>query len=235
MSSVIKGFGRGWAYIGLSVGGTVSVAANVAHSYVPPTGAEVGWSPPAGSVIGAVFWPVALFVAVEILARINWPVGKRWVVLRYAGLLPVALVAAVVSYQHLSGLLSYYREEKLTSIVGPLAVDGLMVMATGALIATSRHIALPKQVTVQDSMTQPVSTPDNEPLMSRVVAEPSPVMAVDAVQARKPVRVPGSASGTAKAVVQLRDQHPGLTQAQIAQRLGVSDRTVRRHLATTGA
>jgi hypothetical protein len=84
-----------------------------------------------------VFWPVALFVAIEILARTPWRSGWRWVALRFGGLLPVAVVAAVVSYRHLAGLLAYYREDRLTAAIGPLAVDGLMVMATAALIATS--------------------------------------------------------------------------------------------------
>ena len=128
--------GRSWAYLGALVGAGVSVAANVAHSYVPPTGAGPGWSPHAGAVVGAVFWPVALLVAIEVLARVAWPAGARWLVVRFGGLGPVALVAAVVSYRHLSGLLSFYGEDGITSTVGPLAVDGLMVMATGALLAT---------------------------------------------------------------------------------------------------
>ena len=37
--------------------------------------------------------------------------------------------------------------------------------------------------------------------------------------------------GTAAAVARLRDRHPDMTAADIARRLGVSDRTVRRHLA----
>jgi hypothetical protein len=128
--------GRGWGYAGAVLGGAVSIAANVAHSYVPPTAAPAGWRPPGGAVIGAVFWPVALFVAIEILARTPWRPGRRWVVLRFGGLLPVAVVAAVVSYRHLAGLLTYYREDPLTAAIGPLAVDGLMVMATAALVAT---------------------------------------------------------------------------------------------------
>lgn len=32
--------GRVWAYVGAVLGGTVSIAANVAHSYVPPDGAR---------------------------------------------------------------------------------------------------------------------------------------------------------------------------------------------------
>ncbi|MFY1657684.1 hypothetical protein [Micromonospora sp. WMMD1274] len=134
--------GRGWAYFGAILGGAVSIAANVAHSYVPPAAPEgappipADWTPQTGAVVGAIFWPVALFVAVEILARVAWPAGRRWSVLRFGGLVPVATVAAIVSYKHLSGLLAFYGEDGLTAMIGPLAVDGLMVMATGALLAT---------------------------------------------------------------------------------------------------
>ena len=118
----------------------MSIAANIAHSYVPPTGVTAtGWSPNFGAVIGAVFWPVALFVATEILTRVDWPTGRVWWLLRWAGMLPVAAVAALVSYRHLSGLLTFYGEESITCVLGPLAVDGLMVMATGAILATGHH------------------------------------------------------------------------------------------------
>jgi hypothetical protein len=60
-------------------------------------------------------------------------------VVRYLGLGLVAAVAAVVSYRHLSGLLTHYGEDPWTAQFGPLAVDGLMVMATGALLATTGH------------------------------------------------------------------------------------------------
>ena len=129
--------GRGWAYAGAVLGGAVSVAANVAHSYVPPPGASPGWSPLPGAVVGAVFWPLALFVAIEILARTAWPEGAAWKVVRLGGLLPVAVVAAVVSYRHLSGLIRYYGEDGLTATVGPLAVDGLMIVASAAIVASA--------------------------------------------------------------------------------------------------
>lgn len=133
--------GRAWAYVGAGLGAGVSVAANVAHSYVPPPGAPLGWEPHTGSVGLSAFWPVAVLVAVEILARVPWPAGARWVLVRWAGLVPVAVVAAVVSYRHLSALLAWYGDDPLTAALGPLAVDGLMVMATAALIATSRPAA----------------------------------------------------------------------------------------------
>lgn len=154
--------GRRWAYVGAVLGAAVSVAANVAHSFVPPDGAAPGWTPHAGSVGMSAFWPLAVLVAVEILARVAWPAGGRWVLLRWAGLMPVAIVAAVVSYRHLSALLAFYGDDPLTAALGPLAVDGLMVMATGALIATSGRPA------VAEPETAPVAEP--EPVRSGAVA-----------------------------------------------------------------
>jgi hypothetical protein len=171
--------GRGWAYIGAILGGAVSVAANIAHSYIPPIHAAASWSPDTGAVIGSVFWPIALFVAVEILTRIPWPAGKGWTMLRFGGLLPVALVAAVVSYRHLSGLLDHYSEDALTVTIGPLAVDGLMIMATGALLATG-HAARSANTSPAPAV-QPDTAPVTEAESSAVVTEPvtGPVPAVD--------------------------------------------------------
>ena len=129
--------GRTWAYVGTVLGGVGSLAANVAHCFVPPVGVPADWSPELGAVLTAMFWPIALFVAIEILIRIEWPAGAWWLGVRYGGLLIVAAVAAVVSYRHLSGLISHYGEDRLTSMFGPAAVDGLMVMAAAALLASS--------------------------------------------------------------------------------------------------
>lgn len=131
--------GRGWAYTGAILGGAVSIVANIAHSYVPPTGAPTDWTPQKGAVTGSVVWPVILFFAVEILARVKWPNGQWWAVLRFGGFLPIAFVAGFVSYRHLSALLVFYGEDPLTAVIGPIAIDGLMVMATGALIVTARR------------------------------------------------------------------------------------------------
>src|SRR5919201_1799715 len=163
---------RGWAYTGAGLGGLVSVAANVAHSLIPPQGAPAGWHAEHGAVAGAVVWPVFLLVAVEILARTTWPTGRRWWLLRFGGLLPVAGVAAFVSYTHLSGLLAHYGEQPIVHTLGPLAVDGLMVMATGALLATAH----------QTSGSEQPSSP-------AAVAEPNAVPAVPATPIPAPSRV----------------------------------------------
>jgi DNA binding protein with HTH domain len=214
--------GRGWAYLGALVGAGASVAANVAHSYVPPAGAAPGWSPHVGAVVGAVFWPVALLVAIEVLAQVGWPTGGRWLVIRFGGLGPVAAVAAVVSYRHLSGLLSFYGEDRITATVGPLAVDGLMVMATGALLAT-----------------RPTSAEVIEPRTRRRGTTPATTNTSTGTRPVRPDRAKGTLTrgvrpvrmDSAARVAALRAAQPDITTTDIADRLGVSDRTVRRHLA----
>jgi hypothetical protein len=220
--------GRSWGYVGAVLGGLVSIAANVAHSYVPPARASADWRPAIGDVVGAVFWPVALFVAIEILARTGWPSGKRWVVVRFLGLLPVAVVAAIVSYGHLSGLLAHYGESALTSHLGPLAVDGLMVMASSALMATA-----PRRTPDTTGQTKPVvadTTPDT-------IADSTPDTTADAAPVVKPKRARTTSTkpartSTAGKVVALAAKHPDMTTVEMAKKLGVTDRTIRRHLNT---
>jgi hypothetical protein len=160
--------GRVWAYVGAGLGATASVAANVAHSFIPPAaaGAGAGWSPEPGAVVAAVFWPAALLVAIEILAGAQWLAGRRWVALRYLGLLPVAAVAAGVSYGHMSGLLASYGEPRLTVMFGPLAVDGLMAMATGALVAarSAEPAAAPARPRLGGEVSVPGSPPETADL-----------------------------------------------------------------------
>jgi hypothetical protein len=172
----IKQPGRGWAYIGAISGGAVSIAANVAHSFLPPEDAPLGWRPEIGAVVGAVVWPVFTLIGVEIFARVPWPKGWSWVLVRWVGLLPVAGVAAAVSYRHLSSLLAHYGEEPIICIIGPLAVDGLMLMATAALLAGSRaQRAAEMAAAAAGATTSP--TPDQVVTVPVHPARPAPVPA----------------------------------------------------------
>lgn len=130
-----SGTGRGWASVAFGLGVAVSVAANVAHTYYIPGAGR----PPVGAQLAAAFYPCALLLVVEILARVPWPSSPWWGAARYGGASAVAGVAAVVSYRHMSALLSAYGEDRLTSAIGPLAVDGLMVVASFALLAIGRQ------------------------------------------------------------------------------------------------
>lgn len=205
--------GRVWAYIGVLLGGAVSIAANVAHSYVPPAGAAADWQPHAGAVGGAVFWPLGLFVALEVFARVAWPKGWQWVAVRFGGLLPVALLAAFVSYRHLSGLLVYYGEDRLTSLAGPAAIDGLMVISTAALIATGKRTEAPNLVHNINEVASVATAVD-------LPERPAPVTA--------PVRTPRVDSTLAK-VTAARARKPHASQDTIAKVTGLAVRTVKRH------
>jgi Protein of unknown function (DUF2637) len=127
---------RLWATAAFLLGVAVSVAANVAHTwYIPGASGR----PPVGAQLAAAFYPLALLLTVEILARVPWPVGPWWAAARYGGTALVAGVAAVVSYRHMAALLAAYGEDALTAAIGPLAVDGLMVVASFALLAIGRE------------------------------------------------------------------------------------------------
>jgi hypothetical protein len=125
--------GKAWPYAGAGAGATISIAANVAHSLIPA-------HPQLGAVIGAVWWPLALFLALEVLISARWPRCWYWTGVRVVTVSPVAAVAAVVSYHHLSGLLAYYGEDSFTVRCGPVAVDGLMCVCTAALYAMRDHV-----------------------------------------------------------------------------------------------
>lgn len=179
--------GRGWAYTGAILGGAVSIAANVAHSFIPPHNAPATWTPEPGAVVGAIVWPVFLFIAVEILARVLWPRGGGWQLMRWGGLLPVTVVAAFVSYRHLSGLLAHYGEEPIVYLLGPLAVDGLMVMATGALMATGRQRSTETATTTTPVPVTAAASPSIN--ASALANAPSPVDTPHAPAAPAPVPV----------------------------------------------
>lgn len=142
--------GRGWAYLGAVLGASISVCANVAEVCYVRT-------PTPGSIIAAIFWPVSLFVAIEIFAR-TFTRRQWWTVIRWTGLLPVALIAGIVSYLHMHDLLRLYGEHPIVYVIGPLAVDGLMVIATGGLIATAPPgrlaIERPMSVSKSDRFTE---------------------------------------------------------------------------------
>jgi hypothetical protein len=141
---------RGWlvAWLSFAVGGLVSVAANIAHTLYP-TAAQLAtwtaagnpadtWAPSPGAMAFAAFWPIALILSVEVLTRVSWRPGFLFGLARYGGTTLVAAVAAVMSYRHMSGLLAIWGEDVWGAHLGPLAVDGLMVVAAAALLTMSR-------------------------------------------------------------------------------------------------
>jgi hypothetical protein len=136
--------GRMVAWVAFVFGSVMSVAGNVLHTWlVPPRpeGAPADWTPPEdwtpslASQIGSAVWPSALLLSVEVLSRIQWPDTRLWRVARYGGVGTVGVGSAIISYGHLHGVLTAWNYGDLGAAVGPIVLDGLMVVSGFALLA----------------------------------------------------------------------------------------------------
>lgn len=131
--------GRGWARAGFGFGISASLAANVENTLRMPHA-------PLGAVVASAYWPLALLIALEVIERVSWPGGRKYWLLRYAGLYAVASIAALISYRHMNALLIFYGEDSLSASLGPIAVDGLMVVCATALLAISDNLKRPAAI-----------------------------------------------------------------------------------------
>lgn len=124
--------GRRWARGFLILALAVSVVGNVAHTVLADSAISLWLRVP-----GAVVWPVFLFGAIEVLVRITW---QRRAAHSFARvfLLAVSIPAAITSYEHLYGLLKMMGESAWIAVIGPAAIDGMMIGCTMVLLLT-RH------------------------------------------------------------------------------------------------
>jgi Protein of unknown function (DUF2637) len=129
---------KGWAWAGFIIGAVASIAANVLHTWLPAEHMAAGWSPALAPQIGAGFWPVGLLISVEVLSRsAHKNVWRRLPI--YLGALTVAGGSAVISYGHIKDLLLAWGYNNLGAQVGPLVLDGLMVVCGFAMLEISGH------------------------------------------------------------------------------------------------
>ncbi|WP_394614503.1 DUF2637 domain-containing protein [Lentzea sp. JNUCC 0626] len=126
------------AWAGFVFGSIMSIAANVLSTWLPAAHQPAGWSPGLAPQIGAAVWPIGLLVSIEVLSRVRWPRGWFWVLARFGGIGVVALGSAIISYGHLRDVLIAWHYRPLAAAVGPLVLDGLMVLCGFALLAISR-------------------------------------------------------------------------------------------------
>lgn len=187
------------------LGGAVSLSANVAHSLLTP-------NPPLGAVLFSVGWPVLLWVTTEIILR-NTFTGA-WSFLAWAGLTPVAVIAAVASYQHLSGLLAHYGETTFVTLGGPLAVDGLMVLSTGLLLMNKNR---PEQ-----AAQSPVDYEDDDEIEEPDQQKPQPYDTVTPLQTVSKIRE--QQINLIRAHVPDLNERDTLTWDQIGRITGISGR-----------
>ncbi len=128
----------------------------------------------------------------------------------------------------MAGVASRYGEVGAAPYLMPLSVDGLVVVASVCLVDLSGRL-LPTDVEPKAAADKPADTTpdttedkpaDTNPGVTPPAAKPS--------GSRTPRK-----RDTGKAVARLHARHPNLPAAEIAKRLGVTDRTVRRHLTST--
>ncbi len=128
---------RFMARLGFAIGSLVSVAGNWLAAWLPAAVMPPGWAPSLPSQIGAGVWPVVLLVSIEVLARTSWKPGWYWVLIRVLGGGVVALGSGVISYGHIHEVLLSWGYDRLGAGVGPLVIDGLMVVSGFALLSMS--------------------------------------------------------------------------------------------------
>jgi hypothetical protein len=166
--------GRIIAWLSFLLGIGVSIAGNIGHA------ASDGMKP--GEWAGAAFWPLALMLTIEILTRVHWQPERRWTIARFAALILVAAVAAVLSYRHLAGLMTYWGEDWVNAHLGPLAVDGLMLIAATALLSISKERPVPESVPMATTtqldaeiidLANTLSTRDPKPIETSKTVPPS--------------------------------------------------------------
>jgi DNA-binding CsgD family transcriptional regulator len=186
----------------LLLGVATSVAANVLHARPNPISQAIAAWP-----------PLALLLTVELISRI--PVHRRSLAaVRLGATASIAGIAAWVSYWHMAGVAARYGEVGAAPYLMPLSVDGLVVVASVCLVELAGRI----QAADSEAVTTADAPADIEPDIKPAAANP---------RSRAPRK-----RDTGIAVARLRARHPNLSAAEIAKRLGVTDRTVRRHLSS---
>lgn len=131
--------GRLVAWVGFVFGSVTSVAANVLAARIPPMHAPAGWTPSLTAEVGAAVWPLALLLSVEVLSRVRMPSDWYWKLAKVGGSIAVAGGSAVISYGHIHDVLLTWRYSGAGAGVGPLVIDGLMVLSGFGLLAISRR------------------------------------------------------------------------------------------------
>lgn len=174
--------GRAWAYLGVLMGFSLSITANVAETVLTETSIPLALRLPF-----AIAWPGLTYVAIEVLtrtmwARFAWKSGQSWahLVTRLVLWVPVGGVAAYSSYLHQSHLFALGGEPGPIVTYGPLAVDGMLFGCTATLIITKvvRNLALAPmtQVDFDDFEREfALSSVLPQPVENAIPVSPAPV------------------------------------------------------------
>ena len=133
------------AYVSLLVGAGLSVAGNLADTY-----RTRGDAVDTLDKVMAAGWPILVLLAIEMFVSPRWSSARMFQAWRWLGCLAVGGMAMVVSWTHLHDLMHSRGQLTAVSFLGPLAIDGMAIMATGLILSTR----------VRGHVTRPAMTPD---------------------------------------------------------------------------
>lgn len=198
MNDVDNTSGRKWARFTLVATLLVSMIANITHATLAASEITLWLRVP-----GAAIWPVLSFLAIEIIVRINWRREAAHILARVFVLGP-AIPAVIVSYEHQERLLTLMGESVIVARIGPIAIDGLMIGCTLALLFTRERAQIAAAIEeVEEAPTpaieaEPIAEPEIEPTPKTVRAprdDSALTRAIEAIQAGGDTKAAATASG----------------------------------------
>lgn len=136
---MIEKLSRLWAgsiaYVALLAGAGLSVAGNVADTF------RTLGDPSRLAIVLAAAWPILVLLTIELFVSRKWSTSTGFQVLRWTGCLSIGAMAMMSSWVHLHDLLASQAQIQPVAIGGPLAIDGMAIMATGLLLSTRGRLA----------------------------------------------------------------------------------------------
>lgn len=170
MTKRAKAWSYGVAYLSLTIGAGVSVAGNVADTHRIAAGQ--GRTPDGLDLFIAGFWPAAVLLVIEMFVSRLWPQRRGPQLIRWTASITFGFIAAFMSWIHLSDLLASRAQGVTVATLGPLAIDGLAIMATALILAAREH---------RLSATPDPWTPDNAAARLSALPDPQLSYALSAV------------------------------------------------------
>jgi DNA-binding transcriptional ArsR family regulator len=225
--------GRLLAWAALLVALGASVAANVGAA-----------RPELGPRLSSAVAPVLALFAAGLLERVPLGTARRWQRwLAWLGLGTVGAAAFITSFDHQRALLLEYGNTVTAAVLLPVAVDGLILMSTVSLtvigerrrqLAADALPSIPVGETVvgREGDAVVVDVTDADYTLSPRVSDTATDSGSADEQPKQQVRRGVRKQSTAERVVAAKRRTPDASAGDIARRLGVTERTVQRHLST---
>ncbi len=130
-----------------------------------------------------------------MLTRTSWRAGLQWTIARLVSVVTVALGGAVISYGHLHEVLTAWRYPTAAAGVGPLVIDGLMLISGFALLSISKNRRDRQDATTTAAAETPTAAPVPA---ARTDQGPAPVPATRTPRAKSGPRRETSAGAAAR-------------------------------------